>query len=100
MMSRRKNRKYDAVFKKEAVALALSSSKPVVEVASDLGVPLGVLYTWIRLSRKEGIDAFPSSGKRSSVDEETIRLRKEVLELRLERDILKKAVAIFSRTPE
>jgi transposase len=98
MVSRR-NRRYDATFKKEAVSLALSSEKSVSKIAEDLGVPMRLLYRWIKLSEKEGVAAFPGTGRRSAANEENARLRKEVADLRLERDILKKAVAIFSRTP-
>jgi transposase len=99
MISRRKNRRYDATFKKEAVSLALSSEKSVSQIAEDLGVPERQLYRWITLSEKEGCAVFPGTGRRSAANEENARLRKEVTDLRLERDILKKAVAIFSRTP-
>jgi transposase len=100
MISRRKSRRYDATFKKEAVSLALSSEKSVAQIADDLGVLERQLYRWIKLSEKQGrSEAFPSTGRRNAANEENARLRKEIADLRLERDILKKAVAIFSRTP-
>jgi transposase len=101
MISRRKSRRYDATFKKEAVSLALSSEKSVAQIADDLGVLERQLYRWIKVSEKQGRSAaFPSTGRRNAANEENSRLRKEIADLRLERDILKKAVAIFSRTPE
>ena len=55
-----------------------------------------MVYRWRRQLKAEGVRAFPGNG--NPRDEELARLRKEVRELREERDILRKAGAIFSRT--
>lgn len=55
-----------------------------------------MVYRWRRQLEAEGVRAFPGNG--NPRDEELARLRKEVRELREERDILRKAAAIFSRT--
>ena len=55
-----------------------------------------MVYRWRRQLEAEGVRAFPGNG--NPRDEELARLRKEVRELREERDILRKAAVIFSRT--
>ena len=55
-----------------------------------------MVYRWRRQLETEGVRAFRGNG--NSRDEQLARLRKEVRELREERDILRKAAAIFSRT--
>ncbi len=87
-------RKYSREFKLEAVGLLESKSGKEVEEA--LGIASGMVYRWRRQLEAEGVQAFPGNG--NPRDEELARLRKEVRELREERDILRKAAAIFSRT--
>ena len=55
-----------------------------------------MIYRWRRQLQEEGVRAFPGNG--NPRDEELAQLRKENRELREERDILRKAAAIFSRT--
>jgi len=57
----------------------------------------GQIYRWRKQFSEDGARAFPGNGK--SRDEELVALRKENKELREERDILRKATAIFSRPP-
>jgi len=98
-MSKTKTRKdYDKAFKIEAVRLSESSSQSVEEVAKDLGIPISNLHRWRRQYRNAPTLAFPGKGHQSDQDEEVRRLRKEVTTLRQERDILKKALGIFSAT--
>jgi transposase len=54
-------------------------------------------FYWIEQDQKEKEDSFRGSGKPRASNEELVQLRKELENVRLERDILKKAVAIFSR---
>ena len=86
--------KYSREFKLEAVGLLESKSGKEVEEA--LGIARGMVYRWRRQLEAEGVRAFPGNG--NPCDEELTRLRKEVRELREERDILRKAAASFSRT--
>lgn len=88
-------RKYSREFKLEAVGL-LESGKSGKEVEEGLGIRSAMVYRWRRQLEAEGVRAFPGNG--NPRDEELARLRKEVRELREERDILRKAAAIFSRT--
>ena len=86
--------KYSREFKLEAVGLL--ESKSGKEVEEPLGIASGMVYRWRRQLEAEGVRAFP--GNDNPRDEELAWPRKEVRELREERDILRKAAAIFSRT--
>ena len=88
-------RKYTKEFKIEAVRLHESRSKSGREIERDLGIGKGILFRWKRELQDENLRAFPSHD--NPRDEELYRLRKELAEVSEERDILRKAVAIFSR---
>lgn len=89
-------RKYDRQFKLDAVALLQNSDKSAAQVARDLGIHPKRLYKWRADFAQHEDKAFP--GKGNPHDQELARLQKENAELRMERDILKKALAIFSKT--
>lgn len=95
-MSRKKARKYDKEFKLNAVHLCLSGNRSYHEIAENLGVPSSTLYSWIEAHKKDGKEAFPGKGHLKPSDEEVAQLRKELASVREERDILKKALGIFS----
>jgi len=87
-------------FKLEAVRLSESSEKTVAQIARDLGVPERVLYRWrheLRERQSHHERAFPGKGHQTELEEENRRLRRELELLKPEREILKKAVGIFSR---
>jgi transposase len=90
-MARR--RRFTNEFKLEAVKLAEKGEVPVAQVARDLGVHETVLRRWMQRygRRADGTRLTPEE------HEELIRLRREVKRVTLERDILKKAVGIFSK---
>jgi len=92
-----KQRKYDREFKINAVKLYHSRGKQLSEVAESLGVPKSTLCTWIKQEEVEGESGFRGSGKVRASNEELYRLKKELKDVKEERDILKKAMAIFSR---
>ena len=89
----RRRRQFTQEFKIEAVRLATSGSQNLSEVAHDLGIRPDVLRRWKRqVELHAGLnltDIFPGNGKLTSQDEEIRRLRREVVRLREERDILK-----------
>ena len=90
-------RKYSREFKVEAVRMLDEGEKTGHEIEKELGVGSGQVYRWrkeLQAEGAEGIRAFPGNGK--ARDQELVELRKEVRELREERDIMRKAVAIFS----
>ena len=84
-------------FKLEAVRLSESSEKTVAQIARDLGVPERVLYRWRHELREQREQAFPGKGHQSELEEENRRLKRELDLLKQEREILKKALGIFSR---
>jgi len=89
-------RKFDQQFKIDAVQLLDSSGRTAKEIADNLGIDNNVLSRWRREFTEGNKKAFP--GKGNPRDEELFRLRKELADVKMERDILKKAVAIFSKT--
>jgi transposase len=89
-------RTYTREFKLEAVRLWQTSGKSAAQIECDLGIGGGGLYRWKRKLAEEGENAFPGHGRRTPEQERVRQLEREVEILRQERDILKKAVAIFS----
>ena len=95
-----KRRSYTREFKIEAVLLVTDSDLTVKQVAKDLDIPSYSLYKWIDQYSDDPKEAFPGKGKQTSEAEEINALKREVNRLRMERDILKKAMAIFSNDPK
>ena len=95
MVSRRKS--FTREFKIETVKLVTDSDLAVVKVAEDLGIHPNTLYKWVRQFGDNPEEAFPGKGKQTSEAEQLRLLKREVQRLRMERDILKKAMAIFSQ---
>ncbi len=87
-------RKYDAEFKKEVIKM-IESGRPVPEVAQSLGIGNNLIYYWVKRSKKKGVMVPSQPG--DSFDEDKAALHKKIKELEMERDILKKALGIFSR---
>lgn len=94
----KKRKKYEKQFKIEAVRLFEESGKTRTEIEKDLGISPGCLSHWKRELREEGETAFPGNGNLSEADIELTRLKRELEIVREERDILKKAISIFSKT--
>ena len=92
-------RTYDLEFKKEAVRMASESGVTAKDVERRLGIGQGVLSRWKRELSRDGDQAFPGKGHLKPDDEQIRQLKRENERLRRERDILKKAVAIFSTDP-
>ncbi len=95
-MSREK-RKYTLDFKEKAIALSYAPSS-VVEICRELDIPTSVLSRWGKESNSYGKHSFPGKGNPKLTDEqkEIAEWKKRVRNAELERDILKKAIAIFS----
>jgi len=89
---------YTQEFKQEAVSLVIDGGLSVAEVSRRLSVSHQTLRNWIKKHRGEGLAA---SGNRSVTDleAENSRLRKELAEARLEKEILKKAMAYLAKEP-
>jgi transposase-like protein len=94
-MVRSRRRTYTSEFKAEAVRLVRTSSASVTSIARDLGVSPWSLRAWVQAGT--GPSSPPlKEGERLELQ----RLRREVRELRMERDILKKATAFFAKHSE
>jgi transposase len=91
-------RTFTREFKLEAVKLAHSSHKPFAQIARDLGIAETTLQHWRHQFSEQGEQAFPGSGHQLPHEEELRRLQRENELLRQERDSLKKALGIFSRS--
>jgi transposase len=87
-----KRNKYDAEFREGAVRIVEETGKSVAAVARDLGVNEGTLGNWVVRAReaREGTE-----GLSKGDIEELKRLRAEVAELRMERDVLKRSVVLW-----
>ena len=83
-------------FKQEAVLLVKTSGKSQRQIAEDLEIGMSTLSHWCSELAEKGEHAFVGSGNLAPEAEEMRRLRRENDVLRQERDILKKALAIFS----
>ena len=92
-------RQYSEEFKKEAIEYYRASNKSAEEVARDMGIPYSNLKRWHTQYQKRGELAFPGHGKEKLTpqEEENRRLKRELADTQIERDILKKALAIFTK---
>lgn len=90
-------RTFTREFKMEAVQLVQTSKKPLAQIARDLGIADSTLHHWRKLLSEQGEQAFPGSGHQTPQEEEIRHLKRENELLRQERDVLKKAIGIFSR---
>jgi len=98
MLSRRS---FTKEFKIETVKMATGSDTSVNQVAQDMGIHPNTLYRWVKQFSDKPEAAFPGKGHLVSSEAETIRqLKRENERLKMERDILKKAMAIFSSDPK
>src|SRR3954452_14411255 len=93
----RKYRKFTPEFKDEAVKLAIDGSRPIARVARELGINEGTLGNWVNQYRRD------HAGDEPPLDiNERARLReaeRELRELRMENEFLRKAAAYFARDP-
>ena len=93
---RRPRRQFTEEFKAGAVRLVLDEGKSVGAAARDLDLTESALRNWVEQARADHGKGKPGV-LTSSEREELGRLRKEVRELRMERDVLKKATAFFAK---
>lgn len=95
-----KRRKYDADFKAEVLKM-VASGKPVSEISQALGIGDNIIYRWKNKQRQASPQQVSSppgkAGQVADVWQEVDQLREKLRQTELERDILKKALAIFSR---
>ena len=91
-----KRKRYANEFKLEAVRLVSEEGHSVAQVARDLDLRADMIRRWRRQFEEDPREAFPGVGHRKAQDEEVARLRRKLVRVTQERDILKRAVAIFS----
>lgn len=84
-------------FKIAAVKLITEKGRSVAEAARSLGISTELLRRWKIRFQAEGQEAFPGQGKLPPAEDELRRLRAEIVRLKAERDILKKATALFAK---
>ena len=97
MVTDKKRKRYDRQFKLDAVSLVVNGGRSVAEVARDLGISENTLHKWKRELSLEGSEAFPGKGRLATQEEELRRLRRALAQAEEDRDILKKALAFFSK---
>jgi transposase len=89
---------YDKEFKREAVRLIIQGGRRTRDVSKDLGINENVIYRWIRQYKDDTENSFPGKGHQKPAEEELRKLKKQLADVTEERDILKKAISIFSKT--
>ncbi len=90
-------KQYTREFKQDAVRLVTEQGYKHTEAARNLGIDRGMLGRWIKEFQDDESGAFPGNGKLTAEQEELRRLRRENKQLKLEREILKKAAAFFAK---
>ena len=98
---KKRNRNYSLSFKQKAVELSFSRGN-VKQVSEELDIPYSVLHRWRKESNTYGKNSFPGRGKAKLTDEqkEIVELKKQLKDVSLENEILKKAVSIFSKSDQ
>ncbi len=98
-------REFSPEFKRETVALLETSGRPVMQVATEVGISPSMLRNWRAVIRSgagrprpsvPGVAPLPSLADQAS---EITRLKRELDRTRMERDVLKKAIGIFAEVP-
>ena len=90
----KKQQRYTPEFRAEAVKLVTEQGLSQKEAAKRLAIPKGTLANWMAASSRPSA---PGARSAADLEAENARLRKELAEARMERDILKKATAYFAR---
>ena len=88
-------RKFEASFKRKSVELSPIRGN-VVQVAEELGIAVELLYRWRKEQNQYDHNSFPGKGnpKRTDGEKEIARLKAELYDVTMDRDILKKAISI------
>ena len=91
-----KKKRFDRDFKLSTVKMVTEGGHKVSEVARSLGIHPNQIYNWKQKFSNDGEKAFPGKGHLTEI----AALRRKLRDVEMERDILKKAVGIFSKTTE
>ncbi len=96
----RTRKTYDKEFKLEAIRLVIEDGRSARSVENSLGIGHGIVARWVRQYNADPQHPFPGKGQLKPAERELRDLKRELQQVKLERDILKKAVAIFSKDPD
>ena len=99
MEEHRKRKRYDKQFKLDAIRRITEGGRSVTSVGRELGIAANQLHRWKKELSEGAAHAFPGKGHTLVENQELEDLRKELARVKEERDILKKAVSVFSRWP-
>ena len=98
-MSSQRRRAFEREFKIETARLIVAGGRKISDVARDFDIHENVLRKWKNQYIEDTQHSFPGKGRLKPEEEELRRLKRENADLKEERDILKKALAIFSKRP-
>ena len=93
-MSKRVNKRYSQEFKDKAVKMVIDSEKSTSQIAQDLGIKVTTLYSWVN---NEKSNSTPDAINNEHLFDELKKLKKELAQVKEQRDILKKATAYFAK---
>jgi transposase len=96
MSSGKRQKKYDESFRREAVRLVEEEGMSAAQVERDLGITRSLVSRWCKALKEDKQTPFPGRGYQRPEKAELTQLKRENARLKRERDILKKAMAIFS----
>jgi len=96
-MGKKDSRHFTREFKRNAVQMVIEKGLAVGRLAQELDIHPALLHQWKRKVIADGSDAFVGKGNLKPEDAELRRLQRELEEVKEERDILKKALAVFSK---
>lgn len=96
----RERRKFSREFKIEAIKPIIEGRKSLAQVSRELEIKRSLLQRWRQQYQLGPEQAFPGSGHLSPEDAEVARIKRENRRLQMENEILKKALAIFSKDPQ
>jgi len=96
---KKERRSYSKEFKLETIALSKTSGKSDTQLEQELGLSRGCIYNWRKQVEQDQEQAFPGKGYLKKDDGYVRQLERELAITRQERDILKKALAIFAPNP-
>lgn len=96
-MSQRKEKPYPSEFKESAVKLAIESNNPIAQTARELGINVNTIHTWIRQYSKPKNTTNTQEREMNYHFDEVKQLKKELVKVTQERDLLKKAAAYFAK---
>ena len=93
-MSDKKHQTYSSEFKESSVKLAIESKQPISQTAKDLGIKANTLYTWVDKYSKPKEASVRTD---DHIYDKNKKLKKELVRVTQERDLLKKAAAYFAK---